>query len=33
MDTLILGRLPIRQQERTYRTIASMPAIIEAAHE
>lgn len=33
MDTLILGWLPIRQQERTYRTIASMPTTIEAAHE
>jgi len=33
MDTLILGWLPIRQTERTYRTIASMPTTIEAAHE
>ena len=33
MDTLILGWLPIRQKERTYRTIASMPTTIEAAHE
>lgn len=33
MDTLILGWLPIRQKERTYRTIASMPTTIEAARE
>ncbi|HLY03582.1 MAG TPA: hypothetical protein VKR56_13940 [Candidatus Cybelea sp.] len=30
MDTLILGWLPIRQQERTFRAIGSMRAIVEA---
>jgi hypothetical protein len=33
MDTLILGWLPIRQQERTFRAIGSMRATIEAANE
>jgi hypothetical protein len=33
MDTLIQGWLPIRQQERTFRAIDSMPATVEAAGE
>jgi hypothetical protein len=33
MDTLILGWLPIRKQERTFRAIASMHTTIEAANE
>jgi hypothetical protein len=33
MDTLILGWLPIRQQQRTFRAIGSMRATIEAANE
>lgn len=33
MDTLILGWLPIRKQERTFRAIASMRTTIEAANE
>ena len=33
MDTLILGWLPIRQQERTFRAIGSMPTTVEAANE
>jgi hypothetical protein len=33
MDTLILGWLPTRKQERTFRAIASMRATIEAANE
>jgi hypothetical protein len=33
MDTLILGWLPIRQQERTFRAIGSMRATIEATNE
>jgi hypothetical protein len=33
MDTLILGWLPIRQQERTFRAIALMRTTIEAANE
>jgi hypothetical protein len=33
MDTLILGCLPIRQQERTFRAIGSMSLTIEAASE
>ncbi|MGC9992228.1 MAG: hypothetical protein ABSD52_07535 [Candidatus Cybelea sp.] len=33
MDTLILGWLPIRQQQRTFRAIRLMRATIEAANE
>jgi hypothetical protein len=33
MDTLILGWLPIRQQQRTFRAIGSMRATVEAANE
>jgi hypothetical protein len=33
MDTLILGWLPIRQQERTFRSIGSMSATVEASNE
>ena len=32
MDTLILGWLPIRQQERTFRAIGSMRTTVEAAN-
>jgi hypothetical protein len=32
MDTLILGWLPIRKRERTFRAIASMHATIETSN-